>query len=179
MDVQILDKKAPLLLVLLSFFFCCSVLVVSKSSLSWLAALGTQAHIVSASEIKPHLGFRFGEVVLLRLSWSWQIKQNEGIWDSRRQGARDCTLRRAQRGHLRCDDCHQIRCRSYGQQPETSACCCATEWRCALPQSTHRSAMGVASDELCNDEEVVLTAVSHHLFSCLCHDPLVPLTTVQ
>ena len=151
MNVQILDKKAPLLLVLHQLLFCCSVLVVSESSLSWLAALGTQAHIVSASEIKPHLGFRFGEVVLLRLSWSWQINQNEDIWDSRRQGARDCTLRRAQRGHLRCDDCHQIRCRSYGLQPETTAVVLAAVQQNggALDHSPHIAAQWVLHQMNC------------------------------
>jgi hypothetical protein len=71
LDVRISDEKVPLLLVLHELLFCCSTLVVSESSISWLAALGTRAHIVSASEIEPHLGFRFGgEVVPLRRSWA-------------------------------------------------------------------------------------------------------------
>lgn len=60
------DETHSLLLLLHELFFCCDALVISESSLSWVAALGTRAVVVASTPTESRIGFQYQGIVVPR-----------------------------------------------------------------------------------------------------------------
>ena len=61
LSIHTSNETFPILELLQEFFFCCETLVVSESSLSWVAALGTEATIIASKPSEAHIGFRYAK----------------------------------------------------------------------------------------------------------------------